>query len=85
MGIYLNQLMQKEELSEAVVLQPCPVCSLSLSLSGRDRTQESVGFLRIRSQKLALFADDIVIFLTDPTQSLPKLMKMLDEYGSYSG
>lgn len=41
--------------------------------------------LKSGEQKLALFADDILIFLKDPTQSLAKLMKILEEYGSFSG
>lgn len=36
-------------------------------------------------QKLVLFADDILIYLTNPTNSLPNLMSVLEEYGSYSG
>ncbi len=33
-----------------------------------------------REHKLALFADDILIYLEQPTQSLPKLMNCLEEY-----
>lgn len=36
-------------------------------------------------QKLALFADDLLISITQPTQTLPKLMKLLEEFGSISG
>lgn len=38
-----------------------------------------------KEQKLALFADDVLIYLTDPTNSLPSLMSVLEEYGSFSG
>ncbi|XP_062396829.1 LINE-1 retrotransposable element ORF2 protein isoform X1 [Sardina pilchardus] len=41
--------------------------------------------LEAGEQKLALFADDILIYLTNPTDSLPNLMSILEEYGSYSG
>lgn len=41
--------------------------------------------LKSGEQKLALFADDIIIFMTDPTRSLPKLMDLLQDYGSFSG
>lgn len=36
-------------------------------------------------QKLALFADDLLISITQPTQTLPKLMKLLEEFGLISG
>lgn len=36
-------------------------------------------------KKLALFADDLLIALTKPIQTLPKLMTMLKGYGQYSG
>ena len=36
-------------------------------------------------QKLALFADDVLISFSNPTESLPVLMSVLDEHGSYSG
>lgn len=36
-------------------------------------------------QKLVLFADDILIYLSNPTQSLPALMTCLNEFGSFSG
>ena len=34
---------------------------------------------------MALFADDLLISLTQPTQTLPKLMKLLEEFGLVSG
>lgn len=36
-------------------------------------------------QKLALFADDLLISITQPTQTLPKLIKLLEEFGFISG
>ena len=36
-------------------------------------------------QKLSLFADDLLMSITQPTQTLPKLMKLLDEFGLMSG
>ena len=35
--------------------------------------------------KSALFADDVLIYLLHPTQSLPKLMNLLDQYGKDTG
>lgn len=36
-------------------------------------------------QKLSLFADDLLISLTQPTQTLPKLLELLEEFGFMSG
>ncbi len=35
--------------------------------------------------KLALFADEVLIYLMQPTQLLPKLMSQLEKYGTLSG
>lgn len=36
-------------------------------------------------QKLSLFADDLMLTITNPTKTLPILMEMIVEYGSLSG
>lgn len=36
-------------------------------------------------QKLAMFANDVFVYLSSPTGSLPELMSVLEQYGSYSG
>lgn len=41
--------------------------------------------MTVEEQKYALFADDVLIYLNDPTQSLPSLMLLLNDYGSFSG
>jgi len=35
--------------------------------------------------KVAAFADDILVYLKQPTQSFPELMSLLETYGSFSG
>jgi len=35
--------------------------------------------------KICLYADDILMTLSNPTVSLPKLLHLLEEFGSYSG
>ena len=37
------------------------------------------------AHKLALFADDVLVYLAQPTQTLPKCMDILKEYGTLSG
>lgn len=34
---------------------------------------------------MAAFADDILVYLKQPTQSFPELMSLLETYGSFSG
>lgn len=36
-------------------------------------------------QKIALFADDVLIYLSQPGKSLPALMNTMDEFGLLSG
>lgn len=36
-------------------------------------------------QKIALFADDVLIYLTQPTESLPALLSTLEDFGLLSG
>lgn len=35
--------------------------------------------------KVALYADDVLIYLSNPHNSLPKLMAILEKFGNYSG
>ena len=39
----------------------------------------------LREQKTALFTDDVLMYLTHPTSSLPALMSLLKEFGLFSG
>lgn len=41
--------------------------------------------LETGEQKIAFFADDVLVYLSNPTNSLPALMSVLDQYGSNSG
>lgn len=34
---------------------------------------------------ILLFADDVLVYLTDPEQSLARLLELLEQYGSFSG
>ena len=34
---------------------------------------------------MSLFADDVLVYLTDPEQSLVQLFSLLEQYGSFSG
>ncbi|KAI2645988.1 LINE-1 retrotransposable element ORF2 protein [Labeo rohita] len=35
--------------------------------------------------KLSLYADDLLLYVTDPIASIPELIRLLDDFGKYSG
>ena len=41
--------------------------------------------IRGEEHKTFVFADDVLLFITSPDSSIPKLMSLLNEYNSYSG
>ena len=51
------------------------------------RQEEEIKGVKIGGEehKIGLFADDILIFLTQPNESFPKIMRLLENYGKYSG
>lgn len=51
------------------------------------RQEEEVKGVKIEGEehKIGLFADDILIFLKQPNESFPKIMRLLENYGKYSG
>ena len=42
-------------------------------------------FMRGSEHKISLYADDVLVTISEPETSLPKLMACLERYGSYSG
>lgn len=70
-------------------------CSLSPSLfalfieplAQTIRQEQEVKGVKIGGEehKIGLFADDILIFLKQPNENFPKLIRLLENYGKYSG
>lgn len=51
------------------------------------RQEEEIKGVKIgrEEHKIGLFADDILFFLKQPNESFPKLIRLLENYGKYSG
>lgn len=51
------------------------------------RTQPGLSGIRIgsRNHLISLFADDIIFFLTDLKNTIPNLVNMIEEFGTFSG
>lgn len=84
------------ELSESFILeqstrQGCPLSPLLFAIfieplaQGIRQNEAIEGIKMVDDQKLALFTDDVLVYLCNPTRSLPALMTCLNEYGSFSG
>lgn len=51
------------------------------------RQTESIRGIPINAgqHKVALYTDDVLLYLAEPTNSLPELFKLLDTFGKYAG
>uniref|UniRef100_A0A803JSY9 Reverse transcriptase domain-containing protein n=1 Tax=Xenopus tropicalis TaxID=8364 RepID=A0A803JSY9_XENTR len=72
--------------------QGCPLSPLlfamaiePLAIAIRHSTNISGFRLRNIEERIALYADDILLFLADPHHSLQEILKIVQEFGSYSG
>ena len=88
------QLKINGELSESFILEQstrrgCPpllfVIFIEPVAQGIRQNEAIEGIKMVDDQKLALFADVVLVYLSNPTRSLPALMTCLNEYGSFSG
>lgn len=39
----------------------------------------------MEEHKLSLYADDVTLYLTEPTATIPHLKRLISQFGSYSG
>lgn len=68
-------------------LSPIIFATCLEALAESIRKNNNIKGINIKEQqhKLALYADDVIFYLTSPDQSLPNLMETILEYSKYSG
>lgn len=49
----------------------------------RASDQEKGIQINVRTHKIALYADDVLLFMKDPSKSIPGLMKIIDEFSTF--
>ncbi|KAF7653218.1 hypothetical protein LDENG_00086010, partial [Lucifuga dentata] len=72
--------------------QGCPMSALLFAiamepLAAAIRQDISVRGVTLNNcqHKISLYADDVLLYLDSPTQDIPKLIQLINEYGSFSG
>lgn len=90
--IKVNGALSRSITLERGTRQGCPASPLLFALfieplSQWIRQNGNIKGIRMNADehKLALFADDVLIYLTQPTLTFPKLMDTLHRYGTFSG
>ena len=90
--IYTNNLLSREVALERGTRQGCPLNSLIFVLATEPfaekiRQDPEVTGVSIGKQqyKLNLFADDLLLYLTNFEKSIPPLFKIISEYSLVSG
>lgn len=90
--IKVNGALSKPFILERGTRQGCPASPLLFALfieplSQWKRQNHDIKGINIDSDehKLALFADDVLVFLSQPTLTFSKLMDLIEEYGAISG
>ena len=90
--VYVNGTLSEIFRLERGTRQGCPLSpslfALAIEpLAQKIRQTEEVSGISIDKQKykLSLFADDLLLYLTNIKTSLPKVMKIIDEFSKISG
>ena len=85
---YLSEKIQLERgTKQGCGLSPALFAIFIEPLAQWIRQSDNIKGISIKGDqhKSALFADDVLIFLSQPSDSLPELFKLLNEFGTYSG
>ena len=72
--------------------QGCPLSPLLFAiviepLAGAIRNSPDITGISVggKDHKIALYADDILLFITNPTKSIPAVLEVINQYSTFSG
>ena len=82
-----GHLSQVVNLERGCPLSPALFALFIEPLAQLIRDDEVIKGVMIRGleQKICLYADDVLLFITTPEVSIPRLMSSLKDFGTYSG
>lgn len=92
MLVMTNYMVSKQFSLSRGTRQGCPLSPLLFILAIEPlvtaiRSNSEIAGIKIDDieNKIGLFVDDVVLFLTDLKQSIPTLLPLIRTYGSFSG
>lgn len=86
-GVISNSFNIFKDTRQGDPLSPLIFALCIKPLAERIRLEQKINGIDIRgvNHKLSMYADDIIVYLSDPEQSIEALMKVTGEFGAISG
>lgn len=90
--VRVNGCMSQPFTLERGMRQGCPLSPLLIALCIEPlaeiiRSNPDIQGIRVERElhKVSLYADDIIVYISDPLHSVPKLMECINKFGKHSG